>query len=241
MSFPPLARGCALLLVLTLAAEHQAGAQSRGRGRGNDEHPAPPAVSQQEQQRRIAEERSRQQSYRTNLDAQIRVAQAQQAQLQAARRSAELAQQQRYLAELQRQREQIQAERDYAHDPYIVTAPSYRYRYSGVVRETNQYGADLLRQAVNEGYQQGYAQGQADREDRVGSNYRRSFAYQDANAGYAGAYVPQSDYNYYFREGFRRGYDDGYASAHRYGTVSNGTASILGAVLAGILGLTSLR
>ncbi|HXT04377.1 MAG TPA: hypothetical protein VN760_09360 [Casimicrobiaceae bacterium] len=110
-----------------------------------------------------------------------------------------------------------------------------------MVRQTNQYGADLLRQAVSEGYQQGYGQGQADRQDGAGSNYRRAFAYQDANAGYTGAYVPQSDYNYYFREGFRRGYQDGYASTHRYGNYSNGTASILGTVLSGILGLTSPR
>src|SRR6185437_5673101 len=210
MSFPPIARASAVIVLITFAAGQQASAQ--GRGRGNDEHPAPPPVSQQEQQRRIAEEQSRQQQYRTRLDAQIRAAQAQQAQLQAAHHAAQLAQQQRYIAELQRQREEVQAQRDYAHEAYITTPLNYRYRYNGVVRQTNQYGADLLRQAVSEGYQQGYGQGQADRQDGAGSNYRRAFAYQDANAGYTGAYVPQSDYNYYFREGFRRGYQDGYAS-----------------------------
>ena len=30
--------------------------------------------------------------------------------------------------------------------------------------------------------------------------------YRDANYGYSGYYVDRSDYNHYFREGFRRGY-----------------------------------
>ena len=29
----------------------------------------------------------------------------------------------------------------------------------------------------------------------------RTFAYQDANYGYTGMYIPQTDYNYYFRQG----------------------------------------
>jgi hypothetical protein len=71
----------------------------------------------------------------------------------------------------------------------------------------------LLRQAVNYGYQEGFRAGEADRQDRWRSNYRDSYAYQDANYGYNGYYVDRGDYNYYFREGFRRGYEDGTAAS----------------------------
>ena len=241
MSF---ARACttfAIFSVASLTLGGQASAQGRGRGRGDEKPAQPQQVSPQEQQRRIAEEKSRQDDYRNKLDAQIRAAQAQQTQLQAQHHAAAVAQQQRYLETLQRQRQQVATDRDYAHDPYVTTAPQFRYRFNGTVRETNQYGADLLRQAVNNGYQEGYNQGRADRSDRLGSNYKRAFAYQDANYGYTGAYIPQGDYNYYFREGFRRGYTDGYNSGHRYGSFSNGNASILGSVLSGILGLAAIN
>ena len=76
--------------------------------------------------------------------------------------------------------------------------------------ETNQYGVNLLRQGVNYGYDQGYRTGEADRMDRSPSNFETSFAYRDANYGYDGFYVDRDDYNFYFREGFRRGYEDGY-------------------------------
>ena len=98
--------------------------------------------------------------------------------------------------------------------------------------QTNQRGADLLRQAVNYGYQEGFRTGLADRQDRWGSNVGDSYAYRDANYGYAGYYVDREDYNAYFREGFRRGYDDGYQSRYRYGSYANGRVTILGAVLA---------
>ncbi len=94
---------------------------------------------------------------------------------------------------------------------------------------------------MNYGYQEGFQSGQADRQDGWAPNYQNSYAYSDANYGYAGNYVDQSDYNYYFRQGFRRGYEDGYYGRSQYGSSSNGTTSILGAVLSAILGLTSLR
>jgi len=46
--------------------------------------------------------------------------------------------------------------------------------------------------------------------------------------GYGGYYVECDDYNYYFREGFRRGYEDGYYSRNQYGRRSNGKYVILG-------------
>jgi len=89
----------------------------------------------------------------------------------------------------------------------------------------------MLRQAVNYGYEEGARAGQADREDRFRANYQDSFAYQDATYGYNGYYVDLNEYRYYFREGFRRGYEDGYYGRSRYGSYSNGAFSILGNIL----------
>ena len=99
----------------------------------------------------------------------------------------------------------------------------------------------MLRQAVNYGYEEGFRTGQADRQDRWHSDYRDSYAYQDANYGYSGYYLAQDDYNYYFREGFRRGYEDGYSSRYQYGRYSNGSYSVLGVILTQILNFQSLR
>jgi hypothetical protein len=111
----------------------------------------------------------------------------------------------------------------------------------GVYRETNQYGVDALRQAVDLGYQQGYRAGQIDRRNGAPADYQRAFDYQNGEFGYTGNYVPQSDYSYYVREGFQRGYDDAYWNRARYGTFYNGNASILSDIVAGILGLTTIR
>ena len=148
-----------------------------------------------------------------------------------------------YLGRLRQQQVFLQNDGhpDYDNDPYFYTAPIYRYRRGGRYYETNQYGADLLRQAVNYGYQEGFRAGQADRQDRWRSNYRGSYAYQDANYGYNGYYVDRDDYNYYFREGFRRGYEDGYSSRYQYGRYSNGSYSILDAILSQVLGFQPLR
>ena len=81
----------------------------------------------------------------------------------------------------------------------------------------------MLRQAVNYGYEEGFAAGQADRQDRWAFNYQDSYAYQDGNYGYGGFYVERDDYNYYFREGFRRGYEDGYYGRYRYGVYATGS------------------
>jgi hypothetical protein len=47
--------------------------------------------------------------------------------------------------------------------------------------------------------------------------------------------MDRSEYSYYFRQGFRRGYEDGYYSRYRYGSYRNGGYSILGQVLNTIL------
>ena len=231
-----------LVAILSLAAAGPLQAQGRGRGQ---EGGGPPGqqkqVSPEEQHKRVQEEQGRQQDYRNKLDAQIRAAQAEQSRLESEHHAAQLEQHQAYVAGLQRQRQELEQQRDIEHEPYITAAPTFRYRYNGVVRETNEYGAQLLRNAVNAGYEQGYAQGRDDRRDRLSSNYRRAFAYQDANYGYSGRYVAQDDYNYYFRQGFRDGYTDGYANGHRYGTINGSSAAILASVAAGILAFSAIH
>lgn len=49
------------------------------------------------------------------------------------------------------------------------------------------------------------------------------------------------DYNYYFREGFQRGYEDGYYSRYQYGRFADGDYSILDIILNKILGFQDLR
>ncbi|HZV22332.1 MAG TPA: hypothetical protein VFF93_01030 [Luteimonas sp.] len=162
--------------------------------------------------------------------------------LQRERRMAQYRYQQQYYRRMQEQRQRMLARRyDYASDPYFYTPDSYRYSYAGNWYQTNRYGADVLRQAVNDGYQEGVRAGLADRQDGWRADYRNAYAYQDADYGYNGYYVSQSDYAYYFRQGFRRGYDDGYHSRDQYGRYDdNGSGSILQAVLAAILNLQPL-
>ncbi len=180
--------------------------------------------------------------YRQHLDQQERIAQQRTAALQQQRRMAQYRFQQEYYQREREQEERLRREHhDYDHDPYFYTAPIYRYHRGGSYYEINQYGADLLREAVNNGYREGFRAGAADREDHWRPDYEDSFAYQDANFGYSGYYVDQADYNYYFRQGFQRGYEDGYYNRYQYGVYSDGSYSILGNVLSLILNLQSLH
>ena len=162
------------------------------------------------------------------------------------RRAAQYRLQQDYAAQLARQREQLRAERRFDNEPYVVAAPSYRYQYNGGYHETNQYGVDMLKQAVNYGYQRGYQAGaEMPLPDAIDHHWRFDYEnspqYREATFGYSGSYVDLSDYSYYFRQGFSRGYQDGYYSRFRYGSGSNGTFSILANVLGGILHLSNIR
>jgi hypothetical protein len=130
---------------------------------------------------------------------------------------------------------------NYWNDPYFYTANDYRYWRGGSWYYVNRYAADYLRQAINYGYQEGYWAGRADREDGWRYDYRNAFVYRDANYGYRGFYVSRGEYNYYFREGFRRGYEDGYYSRRHYGRSYNGSDVILGSALSLILNLQAYR
>jgi hypothetical protein len=153
--------------------------------------------------------------------------------LEQQRRLATLRYQQRYLDHLREDQFRLQSWR------YSYAAPEYRYYRSGRYYEVNRYAADELRQALSDGYAEGVQAGQSDRADGWGSSYQDSFAYQDAAFGYAGYSVGLGEYQYYFREGFRRGYDDGYYGRWQYGSYSNGGFNLLTGVLQGILDLRS--
>jgi flagellar biosynthesis/type III secretory pathway protein FliH len=156
--------------------------------------------------------------------------------LERQKRMAQYRFQQEYLERVRQQQIYLRDHRfDYDHDPYFYTAPIYRYNRGGRFYEINDYGAKMLRQAVNYGYEEGFRAGKADREDRWSYNYEDSYAYRDANYGYSGYYIERDDYNYYFREGFQRGYEDGFNSSYRYGRFVDGTPSILETIMSQIL------
>jgi len=144
--------------------------------------------------------------------------------------------QQRYYEQLRRDQSRLQQWRYNDYGPY-----NYRYRRGGSYYETNRYGAEQLQRAINDGYGEGFQAGQADRQDGYGFNPEEAYGYQDASYGYDAYYVDLSEYQYYFREGFRRGYEDGYNSRSQYGRYSNGSYSILGTILEQILGLQLLN
>ncbi len=156
--------------------------------------------------------------------------------LEQQRRIAQLRYQQRYLERLRQDQLRLQSWRYSDYGPY-----NYRYSRGGSYYETNQYGAQMLRAAINNGYEEGFRAGQADREDGWGFSPQDAIGYEDASYGYDGYYVDQSEYQYYFRQGFDRGYEDGYYSRYQYGRYSNGTASILGTILETILNLQQIN
>jgi hypothetical protein len=67
---------------------------------------------------------------------------------------------------------------DFNNDPYFYTGWNYRYYRGGRYCETNRYGANMLRQAVNYGYQEGFRAGLADGQDHWRYGYEDNYAYQ---------------------------------------------------------------
>jgi hypothetical protein len=149
--------------------------------------------------------------------------------LEQQRRLAQLRYEQRYWERLRRDQMRLQS---WQYNNYVN---NYRYNRGGSYYYTNQYGAQMLQRAINDGYSEGFQAGRADRQDGWSFDYNNAFGYQDASYGYDGYYVGMGEYQHYFREGFRRGYEDGYYSRYRYGRYSNGGYSILGNILSGIL------
>jgi hypothetical protein len=255
-----LSAAAALLFVAT-TAQAQRGQDDR---RGHQDQRA--QVSPTDQQRHSADDRRRvaepqQRGVEQPRPDQARAEEARAAEMQSRQRAAQNDEQRRDLESRQRAHEEqieraqraqqeerleqaqrrAQVNRAYDRDRDDRVGYNYRYNMGGVYRETNQYGVDALRQAVDQGYRQGYRAGQMDRRDGAPADYQRAFDFQNGEFGYSGSYVPRSDYGYYLREGFQRGYDDAYWNRARYGTFTNGNASILSDIVSGILGLTTIR
>lgn len=114
----------------------------------------------------------------------------------------------------------------------------YRVYRNGSYYTTDSRGAELLRAAVNNGYSQGYRQGQVDRQYGRRYNYGDASLYRSGTYGYQ-SYVAQNQYQYYFQQGFQRGYEDGYNSTLRYGYRSGNNFNILGTMLNTILSFTN--
>jgi len=203
-------------------------------------------VSQQEQQARIQKQEQQLAVYRKNIALREELAERDAQILRQQKRIQHLRFQEQYEERLRAQRAQLsQARYDYQNDPYYYTAPNYRYLRNGRYYQTNQYGMKKLEQALKASYNEGFRAGRADREDRWQYDYRSAFAYKDANYGYDGRYIAQDEYNHYFREGFQRGYDDGYYGRQKYGRKKddgnviegvNDEWLIAGGVIAAILG-----
>jgi hypothetical protein len=144
---------------------------------------------------------------------------------------------------LRLQRERLARQNRNHNDRNVVVvrdqnAGRYRIYRNGAYYNTDNRGAELLRQAVNNGYRQGYEAGRMDRSNRRGSQWSRNEMYRTGEYGYD-PYVDRGQYQYYFQQGFQKGYDDGYYTRNRYGTYNNGSASILGNILGTILNIQS--
>ena len=181
--------------------------------------------------------------YRHYLDQQQKFHQQRLAQLQKKKRMAQYRYQQQYLARMLQLHKRYENAwlHDYQQDPFFQTAFDRRYNRGGTYYETNRYGIEHLQQATQYGYAEGFQAGMADRQDRWRAAYELSDVYQDANYGFNGYTVSQDDYSYYFREGFRRGYEDGYNKRYQYGRYANGNYTLLDTILAAIIPFEMLR
>lgn len=112
----------------------------------------------------------------------------------------------------------------------------YRVNRNGSWYNTDRRGADLLRQAVNAGYQQGFNAGKSDRNSRRGSNWNGNNIYRSGSYGYQ-SHVDRNQYQHYFQQGFQRGYQDGYNSRNQYGSNNGGSMNILGSILNSLLNI----
>ena len=111
---------------------------------------------------------------------------------------------------------------------------SYRVYRDGRYYQVDSRGAELLRAAVNRGYQEGFRQGQLDARYGRNSGYYGNNIYRTGVVGYQ-TYVDRSQYQYYFQQGFQRGYEDGFNNQYRYGTRTGTGLNILGNILNTIL------
>ena len=120
----------------------------------------------------------------------------------------------------------------------------YRVYRNGSYYNTDYRGAQLLQQAVNEGYRQGFQAGRNDRNRNVRYSWSNSSVYRSGTYGYQ-SQVARNQYQYYFQQGFQRGYQDGsnsryddnYNGQYEYGYYENGNVNILSTILKTVLNI----
>ena len=110
----------------------------------------------------------------------------------------------------------------------------FRVYRNGSWYNTDRRGTDLLRQAVQEGYRQGFQAGVADRRSRRRMNWGGSDVYRAGTYGW-NSHVDRSQYQYYFQQGFQRGYQDGFNNRSQFGSNNGGGLNILGSILSQLL------
>ena len=137
-------------------------------------------------------------------------------------------QQNRKLEQERQKREQQQAR--------LVRNHGYRVNQGGQWYNVDQRQSNLLKQAINAGYKQGFKAGRTDRNSRRQMSWDNSSVYRSGSYGYQSS-VNRGQYQYYFQQGFERGYQDGYNSRNQFGSGSGG--NMIGSILQGILGLQS--
>lgn len=210
-----------------------------GRGRDRDwREDRGDRVSREQQRERFEAARRQQAQWQREEDRRRNAYERHRHDLERQRRHAQYRYQQDYWRRWLAAQARWNAYRFDVRDPYFYTPYNYRYGYDGRWYSTNRYGAELLRQAVRDGYREGWYAGQADRADRWRFDYRNNYGWLDGSYGYYGQYVSLGDYRYYFRQGFERGYSDGYYGRYQYGRYENGDAMILPALLGLILAFT---
>ncbi len=207
--------------------------------RGNGSQAYRPRQSSGGQERRIRVERQQADRYFASQARQRDIATQRARMLQQQRRGNQYRYQNQYDQRVRQQHVVWNSRNyDYYRDPFYSTPANYRYQFGGQWQTTNRYGADLMQQAVDYGYQEGLRAGGADRQDGWRADYGNSYAYQDGTYGYNGRYISPAEYQHYFRQGFRRGYQDGYSDRYSYGYRRNdGSYGVIAAVLAAIVGL----
>jgi hypothetical protein len=112
----------------------------------------------------------------------------------------------------------------------------YRVYPNGTYYSVDARGAEMLRQAVRNGYSRGYNDGRSDKLNRRGFNYMNDSDFRNGTYGYQ-SYVDRDQYRYYFQQGYQRGYEDGYNNTYRYGNRTGNGIEVLGNVLNTILNL----
>jgi flagellar biosynthesis/type III secretory pathway protein FliH len=102
-------------------------------------------------------------------------------------------------------KEQRQAERERARER--SRRDSIRDRYGNIYDNRNVYS----NQAMRSGYEQGYLAGEYDRRKR---KYGQSNVYRSSGGIYPNQGDPSST-DYYYRQGYLQGYEDGYGGRYR--------------------------